>query len=78
MKLYIYTIDQTLYEGLADVITLPSETGELSVLSSHAPIVTSLKKGNISIKTGTEQKTFPIEGGFAQINQEQTILLVRS
>lgn len=78
MKLFIYTIDKTLFEGMADVLTIPSETGELSVLPSHAPVITSLKKGTISVKTGEDQKTFPIESGFAEINQKQTILLVRN
>lgn len=77
MKLYIYTLDKILYEGDSDIVTIPSETGELSILPNHAPIVTSLKKGTITVKTGDSSKTFPIESGFAQINQGQTILLVK-
>ena len=77
MKLYIYTLDKTLYEGDASVITLPAETGELAILPNHAPIVTTLKKGTVSVKTGTDTKTFPIESGFAEINQSQIILLAR-
>jgi F-type H+-transporting ATPase subunit epsilon len=77
MKLFVYTLDKTLYEGDASVVTLPSETGELSVLPNHAPIVTALKQGNVTVKTSSETKEFPIQSGFAQINQEQTILLVK-
>jgi F-type H+-transporting ATPase subunit epsilon len=77
MKLYIYTLDKTLYEGEAETIVLPAENGELTILPNHAPIVTSLKKGVIGVKAGTDKKDFPIESGFAQINQKQTIILVR-
>lgn len=77
MHLYIYTLDKTLYEGDALVASLPSETGELAILPNHAPIVTSLKKGVISVKTSADTKTFPIESGFAEINQKQVILLVK-
>lgn len=77
MKLFIYTLDKTLYEGDAEVATLPSENGEISILPNHAPVVTPLKKGTVKVKTAGGEKDFPIESGFAQINQEQTILLVK-
>ena len=77
MKVYIYSIDKILYEGDSDVVTVPSETGELSILPEHAPIVTALKKGTVTIKNGDQSQSFPIESGFAQINQQQTILLVK-
>lgn len=77
MHLYIYTLDKTLFEGETTLITIPSETGELSVLPNHAPIITSLKKGTITVKTKSDSKTFPIESGFAEINQKQVILLVK-
>lgn len=77
MKLYIYTLDRTLYEGDAEVVSLPTEGGEIAVLPHHAPIVTSLKKGKISVKNGADKKEFDIQSGFAEINQLQTILLVK-
>ncbi|OHA17443.1 MAG: hypothetical protein A3H57_04905 [Candidatus Taylorbacteria bacterium RIFCSPLOWO2_02_FULL_43_11] len=77
MRLYIYKLDKTLYEGDADVVSLPAEDGEIAVLPHHAPIVTSLKKGTISVKNDSDKKVFSIESGFAEINQEQTILLVK-
>ena len=77
MKVYIYSIDKIIYEGEADVLTLPSETGELSILPNHAPIVTTLKSGKISIQSKSGNQNIPIKSGFAEINQEQTILLVK-
>ncbi len=77
MRLYIYSLDKILYEGDADVLTVPSETGELSILPHHAPIVTTLKSGKVMIRSKDGHQNIPIQSGFAQINQDQTILLVK-
>jgi F-type H+-transporting ATPase subunit epsilon len=77
MKVFIYTIEKTLYEGDAEVISLPSTEGEIAVLHNHAPTVTALHKGKIAVKNGKERMEFDIQSGFAEINQGQTILLVR-
>jgi F-type H+-transporting ATPase subunit epsilon len=77
MKLYVYTLDKILYEGDADVVTLPSVDGEIAILPNHAPIVTTLKSGKISIQSPSGHQNIPIKSGFAEINQEQTILLVK-
>ena len=77
MKLYIYSIDKIIYEGEADILTIPSETGELSLLPNHAPIVTTLKSGKISIQSKSGNQNIPIQSGFAEVNQTQTILLVK-
>ena len=79
MKLYIYKIDQILYEGDADVITLPTESGEISILVNHIPLITRLAPGKIQIKNGdktTDKQEFVISGGFAEIKPHKAILLV--
>jgi len=75
MNVYLYTLAKTLYEGEAKVVVLPTETGEISVLSNHSPLVTNLSKGRILIKNKEEEKSFNIEGGFVHINQNTLIIL---
>lgn len=77
MRVYIYSIDKILYEGDADVVSLPSVDGELSILPHHAPIVTTLKEGKVLIQAKSGHQNIPIKSGFAEINQHQTILLVK-
>ena len=76
MKLYIYSLEKIVYEGDANVITLPTKDGEISVLENHIPLVSALKKGEIKIKNGSAVEQFPINGGFAEIKGHKTILLV--
>jgi F-type H+-transporting ATPase subunit epsilon len=77
MKLFIYALNNTLYEGEAELVGLPTVEGEISVLDNHLPIITTLKQGDIKIKNGKEIKNFQIKSGFAEINQKQVILLVK-
>lgn len=76
MKLFIYKLGETLYEGDASSITLPSADGELTILPHHIPLVTYLKAGTIHIKNEDKITDFPISGGFAEVKGEKTILLV--
>jgi F-type H+-transporting ATPase subunit epsilon len=76
MKLYIYSLENIVYEGDADVITLPTLDGEISVLENHIPLVSTLKKGEVRIKAAGNVQHFPIAGGFAEIKPKKTILLV--
>jgi F-type H+-transporting ATPase subunit epsilon len=76
MKLYIYSLENIVYEGDADVISLPTKDGEISVLQNHIPLVSALKKGEVRVKTGGNVQQFPIAGGFAEIKPKKTILLV--
>ena len=77
MKVYIYSIDKILFEGDADVVTLPSVDGEITVLPEHAPIVTTLKSGKISIQSKSGHQNIPIKSGFVEVNQEQVIILAK-
>ena len=77
MRLYVYTLDKILFEGDADVVSLPSVDGELAILPNHAPIVTTLKSGKVMIQSKSGHQNIPIQSGFAEVNQKQTILLVK-
>lgn len=76
MKLHLHSISHTLYDGEVEQIGLPATNGALTILPGHVPLVTSLKKGVIEIKTKTGPQTFLIVGGFAQIHGDSAIILV--
>jgi len=79
MRVFIYSLQGTVYEGEAEVLSLPTTEGEISVLENHIPLVTTLGVGEIKIRRGSgfdeDKKNFGINGGFAQINPKNTIVL---
>ena len=78
MKLFIHSLEKTLYEGEANVVTLPAEGGEVSILDHHIPLVTALSKGTIRVKeNSSEVKIFPVSSGFAEVQANHLIVLTQ-
>ena len=76
MRLHLHSIDKTLFDGETEQIGLPAEDGALTILPNHMPLVTALKEGVVEVKTKLETRSFPIDGGFAQIHGNSAIILV--
>jgi F-type H+-transporting ATPase subunit epsilon len=75
MTVNILTPDKQLYEGEATYLGLPGTDGSLGILSHHAPLVTTLRKGEITLKTDGEEMTFEVNGGTVEVlNNHVTIL----
>lgn len=47
MKLEIITPEASLFKGEATSVTLPGLDGVFQVLNNHAPIISSLKSGEV-------------------------------
>jgi F-type H+-transporting ATPase subunit epsilon len=69
MKIEIISPEKIIYSGEADSVTLPGTAGLFSILNHHAPIVSVLKKGTLTYKTGGSEKTMEINSGFAEVKQ---------
>lgn len=73
MNLGIYKINEIIYEGEVDSITLPGSEGDLTLLKDHAPIITYLKKGEILIKSGYKKQTIKIDKGVLHLDGRNNI-----
>ena len=49
MYLEIITPEKTLFKGEVDSVFFPGSSGDFQVLNNHAPIVSSLKQGEVKI-----------------------------
>ncbi|MDA8604561.1 ATP synthase F1 subunit epsilon [Alphaproteobacteria bacterium] len=62
----------------ATMVVVPGAEGDMGVLENHAPTVTSLRPGVVSV-TGSDGNTgFFVAGGFAEITAERCIILAES
>jgi F-type H+-transporting ATPase subunit epsilon len=53
----------------ASMVVIPGEAGEFGVLAGHAPLLSSLRPGIVTITLPTgEQNKFFVAGGFADVN----------
>lgn len=75
MKVTILSPEQTLYEGEATMLRLPGRKGRFEVLDRHAPIITTLDAGEVSIE-GETPYTIDVTGGFAEIADDVAVVCV--
>lgn len=75
-NLSISALDKKVFEGQAESLTLPGAEGELTILQNHIPLITSLNKGRILIKTEKKEDiNFPIQGGVLEVSPSKVIVL---
>ena len=60
--------EQLLFSGEVDQVDVPGSEGEFGVLANHAPLVSTLKPGILTIYTGSDQIRAVVTGGFAEAN----------
>jgi F-type H+-transporting ATPase subunit epsilon len=75
LQISILTPERPFWNGEAEEIILPTETGEMGVLKNHAPIITGLDVGAMLIRTKDSWNSFAIMGGFAVVKKNQVTIL---
>ena len=76
MIVEIITPDAKLYEGEVNSIKLPGTNGGFEILNNHAPIISTLTAGKISIATNNGQtESFKIQGGVIEMQNNKIIVL---
>jgi len=76
LNVRIMTPDKIFWSDQAQEIILPTNTGQMGVLSSHASLVTALDIGVMSIRQNNDWTFFALMNGFASIQNDQVIVLV--
>jgi F-type H+-transporting ATPase subunit epsilon len=59
--------ESVLFSGEVDQVDLPGAEGDMGILAGHAPLVTTLRPGIITIMRGGAHEPVVITGGFAEV-----------
>ncbi|WP_011582532.1 MULTISPECIES: F0F1 ATP synthase subunit epsilon [Chelativorans] len=60
-------------------VVIPGTEGEMTVMAEHAPVMTGIKPGVITVvRAGSEREQFVVFGGFADITPDGCRLLAES
>ena len=87
MQLEIVSPEKTIFSGEAKSVYLPGSEGHFQVLNNHAPIVSTLKKGEILIDGVDNQESefldfsngkasLEIKSGVVEMKKNKLIILV--
>ena len=78
MILEIVSPEATLFHGEITSITLPGVNGSFQILNNHAPIVSILKQGTVTIDAPRFSIDKEIENKFTKINDQKYTLEIIS
>ncbi len=59
--------ENVLFSGDVDQVDLPGSEGDMGILAGHAPMVTTLRPGIVTIFRGGAREPVVITGGFAEV-----------
>src|SRR3972149_7955119 len=78
LNLDIVTAERVVFSQEVDSVVAPGIEGELGILPKHAPLLTALNLGELRIKTGGEEITMAIGGGFLEVMPDKVVVLADS
>ncbi|TPO00777.1 F0F1 ATP synthase subunit epsilon [Mesorhizobium sp. B1-1-5] len=78
-KFELVSPEKLLVSEQVESVVIPGAEGEMTVMALHAPVMTTIKPGVVTIKTaGGKEERFVVFGGFADILPSGCTLLAES
>lgn len=74
----IVTPERSAYSEEADALMVPAEEGYLGVLAGHAPLLSTLRPGEVRVRREGTEKRFVTSGGFLEVTPKKAVLLVET
>ncbi|HEY3949078.1 ATP synthase F1 subunit epsilon [Phenylobacterium sp.] len=62
--------ERELFSGLVDQVDAPGSEGGFGVLAGHAPFMTALKEGPVTVHNDGRTVVYQVRGGFADVTPE--------
>ncbi len=59
--------EREIYAGDVDQVDAPGSEGDFGVLAGHAPFMTALREGFVTVHEGEHLHRFEVQGGFADV-----------
>lgn len=78
MNLEIITPDKKVFAGEATAVTLPGTEGQFQVLNNHAPLVSTLGTGELTVETAGTKQVFRIDGGVVEVLKNKVLVLAEA
>jgi F-type H+-transporting ATPase subunit epsilon len=75
MHVTVISPERAVFDGEADSVIAPAFDGELGILANHAPLMTVLGSGLLTVKAGGLTRRFRVQGGFLQVVKNSVRIL---
>ena len=67
--------ERELFSGMVDQVDAPGAEGDFGVFAGHAPFMTALKTGRVTVFEAGAKRVYDIQGGFADVTPEGLTIL---
>jgi len=75
-SLQIVSQEEMTYQGEVESLVVPAALGYLGVLANHAPLLTSLTEGLLTIREAQgDNKIFKVRGGILEVSANEVVIL---
>ncbi len=75
MQLEIITAERQVYSGEVDAVVAPGLEGQLGILPHHAPLMTALRPGELTIRKDGAENFLVVTGGFMEVLGDRVTIL---
>ncbi len=75
LHVIIVTAQRTVFEGESEMVNAPGSEGQLGILPRHAPLLTTLKVGELRVRQHGTDESFFVGGGFLEVNRNVVTVL---
>jgi F-type H+-transporting ATPase subunit epsilon len=75
LNVRVITPDKVVWDAMADELILPSSTGQIGILSDHAPLLTALDIGVMRLKSDAGWTSIVLMEGFAEVEDNKVTIL---
>lgn len=76
LNLRVLAPDQSVFDGTADEVILPSTSGQVGILTGHVSMLTALDVGVMRLRAGKDWTSIALMGGFAEVEANEVTVLV--
>ena len=73
----VVSAEKSIFSGLAEIVIVPGEQGELGIYPRHAPLLTRIKPGSVRIKVPDQEEYLLIyvSGGMLEVQPDVVTIL---
>ena len=75
LNVRVITPDKIVWDADTEEIILPSSTGQLGILTDHAPLLTALDIGVMRLKSDAGWTSIVLMEGFAEVEENKVTIL---
>jgi F-type H+-transporting ATPase subunit epsilon len=75
LNVRVITPDKVVWDAMAEELILPSSTGQIGVLTDHAPLLTALDIGVMRLKSDAGWTSIVLMEGFAEVEDNKVTIL---